>query len=75
MNVTCDPRGTVSVCGQTALLTMRMVRVSGSVVHVSPGVGVVVLDVFPHAPDAMTIARPAAAASPAGTLIDVTRRS
>jgi hypothetical protein len=73
--VTCDPRATVSVWGQTALPTTRIVRVSGSVEQVSVGDGGVPLDWPPQAPAPMADARPAAAADLANTLSDVTRRS
>jgi hypothetical protein len=71
MKVTCVPRETVSACGHTALLTMRMVRVSGSVEQVRVDDGPVAELLPPHAMRSATLA----AAAPANTLVDVTRRS
>src|SRR5262245_59908677 len=72
MNVTCDPRATVSVVGQTALLTMRIVRVSGNVEQVMPFEGPIPpLALFP--PHATAVAALNAAATAASNRVRVTR--
>src|SRR5262245_56417754 len=71
MNVTCDPRATVSVVGQTALLTMRNVRVSGSVEQVIEPAGPVRPELLP--PHAAVVATATAAATAVSNRVRVTR--
>jgi len=49
MNNTREPALTVNVCGQTALLMIRIVVAFGRVEQVKRGDGIVLLDPPPHA--------------------------
>jgi len=71
MNVICDPRVTVSACGQTAPLAIKKVR-SGSEEQVTPDEGPVLLELLP--PHPMSIVAMAAAAAAAASRILVTGR-